>query len=231
MRNNCLINSNMIHAAAAANVRRYFFSSSVCVYRDMTESDAEISEDGVYPAMPENNYGWEKLYAERMAMAYGRKYGIAVRIARFQNTYGPEGTWTGGREKAPAAICRKVAQAADGDEIEMWGDGSAVRSFTYINDTIEGIRRLMDSDIVAPVNIGSPEYVTVRELVETVAAVAQKNVRIKSVSGHVGVASRNFSLNRIYSTGWKHQYSLEQGIRLTYPWIAEQVEKSETVTV
>src|SRR2546422_548517 len=176
LRNNALININMIHAAARAGVGRYFFSSSVCVYRDMEPGEPELTEDEAYPAHPDNEYGWEKLYAERVALAFGRKYGMEVRIARFQNCYGPEGTWTGGREKAPAAICRKVAEAADGGTIEVWGDGKAIRSYTYVEDMVDGIYRLTASSLVGPTNIGLPEYVSVKELVETVAGVSGKRV-------------------------------------------------------
>ncbi len=185
-------------------------------------------EEDAYPANPDNEYGWEKLYAERMAMAYGRRYGMAVRIARFQNCYGPYGAWYGGREKAPAAICRKVAlaPAIDG-EIEVWGDGSAVRSFTYVDDMVDGIRRLMQSDLNGPVNIGSSEYVTVRELAETAIAISNKRIRIKYVPGPVGVASRNFANDRIYETGWSAQWSLWRGLSITYPWIAEQAAPQE----
>ena len=226
MRNNALINGNMVHAAAAAGIRRYFFSSSVCVYRDMAPGEAELTEDEAYPAQPDNEYGWEKLYAERVALAYARRYGIAVRIARFQNCYGPDGTWTGGREKAPAAICRKIAEVDDGGTIEVWGDGSAVRSYTYVDDMVDGIYRLMQSDLEVPVNIGSPEYVTVTQLVDTVARVAGKRVAVRSVPGPVGVRSRNFSNARVYSLGWEARFSLEAGIARTYPWVAEQVRQS-----
>jgi len=223
MRNNALINSNVLHAAATQGVPKYFFSSSVCVYRDMAIGEPALDEDGAYPALPHNEYGWEKLYAERMAMAYARRYRMQVRIARFQNTYGPYGTWRGGREKAPAAICRKVAEVEDGGEIEVWGDGTAVRSYTYVSDLIDGIRHLMQSELQGPANIGSPEYVSVDELVRTVARVAGKRVRVKHVEGPVGVQSRNFSNARIESTGWRAKVSLEEGIGMTYPWIAEQV--------
>ena len=226
MHNNMLINVYMTHAAAALKVPRYFFSSSVCVYRDMMPGEPEMHEDQAVPAKPDNEYGWEKLYAERMAMAYGRKYGIKVRIARFQNCYGPEGTWRGGREKAPAAICRKVAEAEDGGMIEIWGDGNAIRSYTYVDDMMDGIYRLMQSEIDKPVNIGCPQYVTVKELVDTVAAVAKKKITIRSVPGPVGVRSRNFSNDRIYSTGWKSQFDLQKGISLNYPWILKQVKRA-----
>ena len=224
MRNNALINSNMLDAAAhEGRVAQYFFSSSVCVYRDMEPGEPPMAEDGAYPAMPDNEYGWEKLYAERMALAYARRYPLKVRIARFQNTYGPYGTWTGGREKAPAAMCRKVAEADDGGAVEVWGDGTAVRNYTYVDDLVDGIVRLMRSDLEGPVNIGSQEYVTVDELVETVARVAGKDVRIKHVPGPVGVQSRNFATNRIESIGWQPRYALEEGLAQTYPWVAEQV--------
>jgi len=228
MRNNTLINIHMPSAVAAAGIPRYFFSSSVCVYRDMLPGEPEMSEAGSYPAMPDSEYGWEKLYAERVALALQRRHGIIVRIARFQNCYGPEGTWQGGREKAPAAICRKVALARDGDEIEVWGDGAAVRSFIYIDDMIDGIYRLMRSDLEGPVNIGCPEYVTVDDLVRVVAEVAGKNVRIRHVPGPVGVHSRNFSNARIESLGWRASRFLRDGIARTYRWIVDQVAASST---
>ena len=225
MRNNALINLNMVDAVAASGVPRYFYSSSVCVYRDMQPGEPELTEDDAYPALPDNEYGWEKLYAERTAQAYGRRFGFAVRIARFQNCYGPKGTWRGGREKAPAAICRKVAEVDDGGTIDVWGDGSAVRSFIYVDDLVEGVVRLMVSDIEEPANIGTREYVTVEQLVDTVAEVAGKNIGIRWVDGPVGVRSRNFSNDRIESLGWKPEHSLSDGIARTYPWIQEQVRQ------
>src|SRR5881397_3196803 len=223
MRNNALININMIDAAARKGIKRYFFSSSVCIYRDMKPGEPELTEDGAYPALPDNEYGWEKLYAERVALAFARKYSTEVRIARFQNCYGTEGTWTGGREKAPAAICRKVAEADDGGTIEVWGDGTAIRSYTYVDDMVDGIRKLMDSDLEGPTNIGLPEYVSVKQLVDAVTDVARKRVHTKYVQGPVGVQSRNFSNEKIYSTGWRPQFSLRDGIQRTYPWIEAQV--------
>ena len=148
---------------------------------------------------------------------------MTVRIARFQNCYGPEGTWTGGREKAPAAICRKVAETPDGGTIPVWGDGTAVRSYTYVDDMVDGIYRLMYSDLEGAANIGNPEYVTVKELVDTVAAVSGKRINVEWVKGPVGVQSRNFSNERIYSTGWRARFPLMEGIRRTYPWIEAQV--------
>jgi nucleoside-diphosphate-sugar epimerase len=226
MRNSVLININMTHAAAEAKVPKYLFSSSVCIYRDMKPGEPEMTEEEAYPALPDNEYGWEKLYSERMALAYGRRFGMQIRIARFQNCYGPEGTWTGGREKAPAAFCRKVAEANDGGTIEAWGDGTAIRSYTYIDDMLEGIYLLMQSDISVPVNIGCPQYITVKELIDVVAQVAGKNIRIKWIDGPVGVQSRNFSNGKIYSIGWKSRCEINEGIALTYPWVAEQVAKA-----
>ena len=225
MRNNALINLNMVDAAAAARTPRYFYSSSVCIYRDMQPGEPELSEAEAYPAMPDNEYGWEKLYAERVAEAYGRKFGMAVRIARFQNCYGPEGTWRGGREKAPAAMCRKVAEVEDGGTIDVWGDGSAIRSYTYVEDMVEGIVRLTRSYLEGAVNIGCPEYVTVEQLVRVVAAVAGKRVDINYIDGPVGVQSRNFSNARIESLGWRSQFPLRDGIARTYPWVEQQVRK------
>jgi len=224
MRNSALINIHMTHAAARAGVKRYFFSSSACVYRDMETDEPELSEDEAYPALPDNEYGWEKLYAERLAMAYGRRFGLAVRIARFQNTYGPEGTWCGGREKAPAAMCRKIAQVPDGGEIDVWGDGTAKRAYTFIDDLLDGIILLMHSDLENGVNIGRREYVSVDELVRTVAEVARKKIRIKHVPGPVGVKARNFRNDRIGGIGWKSRFSLQEGISRTYPWVKAQVE-------
>ncbi|HJS73961.1 MAG TPA: NAD-dependent epimerase/dehydratase family protein [Vicinamibacteria bacterium] len=229
MRNNVTINVNMTHAAAGARVPRYFFSSSVCIYRNMEPGEPPLDEEGSYPAQPHNEYGWEKLYSERVAMAYGRRHGTHVRIARFQNCYGPEGTWQGGREKAPAAICRKVAEASDGGTIEIWGDGSAIRSYTYVDDMVDGIYALMQSELEGPVNIGSPDYHSVKDLVDVVSEVAEKRIRVKPVEGPVGVQSRNFSNDRIYATGWRARFRLRDGIERTYPWIERQVEERQAV--
>jgi len=243
LRNNALINLHMTHTAAEMGVPRYFFSSSVCVYRDMEPDEPPLTEEDAYPAQPDNEYGWEKLYAERVAMAYGRRYGMQVRIARFENCYGPEGTWRGGREKAPAAICRKVAEADDGPStprqardgagsgrggtIEVWGDGTAVRVFTYVDDLVDGIYTLMQSDLEGPVNLGSDERVTVADLVRTVIEVSGKRIKVKYVPGPVGVHARNFSKARIKSLGWEAKVSLREGIECTYRWVEEQVRKAE----
>lgn len=227
MHNNALINIHMAHNAWTLGVPRYFFSSSVCVYRDMQPGEPEMTESEAIPANPDNEYGWEKLYSERIAMAYERNLGMQVRIARFQNCYGPESTWTGGREKAPAALCRKVADVEDGGTIEVWGDGTAIRSYTYMDDMIEGIYLLMQSDLHGAVNIGCPQYVSVDELAYTIADVAGKKINIKHIEGPVGVQSRNFSNDRIYSIGWKARHYLRDGIAQTYPWIEEQVRQAQ----
>jgi nucleoside-diphosphate-sugar epimerase len=197
----------------------------------MVPGEPEMTEAEAIPANPDNEYGWEKLYAERIAMAYERNRGMAVRIARFQNCYGPYGTWTGGREKAPAAMCRKIAEAEDGGTIEVWGDGTAIRSYTFVDDMVEGIFMLMHSDLQEAVNIGCPQYVTVDELVETVAQVAGKQINIKHIEGPVGVQSRNFSNERIYSTGWRAKNYLREGIEKTYPWIEEQVKAQQLLEI
>jgi nucleoside-diphosphate-sugar epimerase len=223
MRNSALINIHMIHSSANAGIKRYFFSSSACVYRDMELDESELSEEQAYPARPDNEYGWEKLYAERMAMAYGRRHKMNIRLARFQNCYGPEGTWRGGREKAPAALCRKVAEAEDGGTIEVWGDGTATRGFTYIDDLVEGIRLLMNSGLEDGVNIGRQEYVTVDQLAMMVVEISGKTIHFKHVQGPVGVKARNFRNDRITSIGWTSRFSLRDGLSRTYPWIKAQV--------
>jgi len=222
MHNSMLVNVNVVEAAAHAEIDRYFLASSVCVYRDMELGEAELTEDDAYPALPDNEYGWEKLYAERAVASYAREGRFQARIARFQNCYGPEGTWTGGREKAPAALCRKVAESTDGT-IEVWGDGSAVRSFIYVDDLVEGVRRLVDSEVSDPTNIGTREYVSVQELVELVASSAEKQITPLWVPGPVGVQNRNFSNDRIESLGFEPKFDLVHGLANTYPWIANQV--------
>ena len=226
--NNVLININMTRASAEIGVGKYFFSSSVCVYRNMKPGEPKLYEEDAYPALPDNEYGWEKLYSERVLLAYGRRYGMNVRIARFENCFGPEGTWRGGREKAPAAICRKVAIAKlkGEDFIEVWGDGSAIRNYIYIDDLINAVYILMQSNLQEPVNIGTEEYISVKELVDLVFEIAGVNLKIKWVPGPVGVESRNFSHEKIYSLGFKPQYTIKKGLEITYKWIEEQVKNS-----
>ena len=227
MRNSAAVNANMIAAAADAGVGRYFLSSSVCVYRDMAPDEPPLSEDDAYPANPHNEYGWEKLYAERMVSAFARRCGFAARIARFENCYGPFGTWRGGREKAPAAIARKVAEAADGDAIDVFGGGTTIRTFVYVKDLVDAVLLLARSDEDRPTNIGPDERVTIAELVSVVADAAGKSIDIRAVDGPLGVAARNFSHERIQSLGWTPQYDLRRGMGETYPWIAEQVARAQ----
>ncbi len=229
--NSTLINVHMANCAIRKKqVPRYLFSSSACVYRDQEVGENELAESDAYPAHPDNEYGWEKLYAERMAMTYGRHFPTEVRLARFQNCYGPLGTWRGGREKAPAAMCRKVAGAEDGGSIEVWGDGTAMRAFTYVDDLVDGIYRLMHSELEDGVNIGRQQYVTVDELAALTMEVAGKELTINHVDGPVGVQARYFTDDRIRSTGWTSNVSLREGLSRTYPWILEQVEAEKNAS-
>lgn len=226
MRNNVLINLNVLDAAAHAGVDRYFFSSSVCVYRDMAPGEAMIDEDAAYPGQPDNEYGWEKLYTERTVYAYAREHGFAPRVARFENCYGPQGAWVGGREKAPAALCRKVAQAPDGGSIDVFGGGRTERTFVFVKDLVRAVRTLVSSEEDRPTNIGVDETVTIAHLVELIAEVAGKKIKVVDVPGPLGVQSRNFSHQRIQALGWKPEYTLRDGIDETYRWIAAQVAEA-----
>jgi GDP-D-mannose 3', 5'-epimerase len=219
-----LVNQHVLDAAGRAGVDRYFFSSSVCVYRDMAIGEDVLAEDGAYPAAPDNEYGWEKLFTERSVYIAAREFGFAPRIARFENCYGPRGAWRGGREKAPAALCRKIAQAEDGGSIEVFGGGTTVRSFVYVKDLVQGVRCLVSSDEERPTNIGVDEAVTIAELVELIADIAGKRISIVDVPGPLGVQSRNFSHQRIQDLGWKPDYTLRAGLEETYAWIQAQIE-------
>lgn len=223
MKNNVLINTHMLNRAKEKKVPKYFFSSSVCVHSDMSNDASIISEKDAYPAHPDNEYGFEKLYSERMALAYGRNYSIKTKVARFQNCYGEKAEWQGGREKAPAAICRKVAQAKDGDTIEVWGDGTAIRGYTYVDDLVNGIYTLMQSDEDRPTNIGSDERISVTELVQTVIEISGKELYVKYVEGPVGVQARNFSKERMKALGWETKTTFKEGIAKTYGWIEKQI--------
>lgn len=225
MHNNVLINTHMINAATKADVERFFFSSSVCVYRDMESGEPALKEEKAYPAFPDNEYGWEKLYAERMTFSYARHYPIQVRVARFQNCYGPKGTWRGGREKAPAAICRKVALAENDSKVDVWGDGKAVRSYTYVSDLVDGIFKLMHSNLEGPTNIGSDEFISVEELVKTVIKISGKDLGINYIEGPVGVQYRNFDKSKIKSIGWEARIPFSYGISKTYFWVKEEIER------
>ena len=212
---------------------KIFYSSSACIYPEHNQLDPDnpdCREDTAYPAAPDSEYGWEKLFSERLYMAYNRNYGIPVRIARYHNIFGPEGTWDGGREKAPAAICRKVARVPEsGGSIEVWGDGLQPRSFLFIEECIEATRRLMDSDFMGPVNIGSEQMVSINELVDTASKVAGKIVRkVYQMNTPQGVRGRNSNNDLIREElGWDYEQSLEEGIRQTYEWIVEQINETE----
>lgn len=232
MHNSATINLNVASIAAKKKIGKIFYSSSACMYPEHNQLDPDnpnCEESSAYPANPDSEYGWEKLFSERMYLAYHRNYGLDVRIARFHNIFGPEGTWTGGKEKAPAAMCRKVAEATDGGSIEIWGDGKQTRSFLYIDECLDGIRRLMESNFTGPVNIGSDEMVTINELAEMTASVAEKNISLTHIDGPLGVRGRN-SDNRLIAEklGWRPTQPLRAGIEKTYAWIAEQVAKKSS---
>jgi nucleoside-diphosphate-sugar epimerase len=234
MHNSATINLNVLDLAWRCGAGRIFYSSSACMYPEYNQLDPDnpkCSEDSAYPAAPDSEYGWEKLFSERLYLAYQRNHGIPVRIARFHNIFGPEGTWDGGREKAPAAICRKVSEAEDGGEIEIWGDGRQTRSFLYIDECLEGVRRLVDSDFSGPVNIGSEEMVSIDDLARMVIATSGKRVAIRHVPGPQGVRGRN-SDSRLMreKLGWAPSQPLAVGLRATYAWIDRQV-KARTARV
>jgi GDP-D-mannose 3', 5'-epimerase len=234
MHNSATINLNMLEYGTKAGVKKFFYSSSACIYPEHNQLDPEnpeCSEASAYPAAPDSEYGWEKLFSERLYFSYMRNYGVQVRVARFHNIFGPEGTWTGGREKAPAAVCRKVAQASNHGTIEIWGDGLQTRSFLYIDECLEGIRRLMDSNFTGPVNIGSDEMVTINQLAELAMDIAGKKLTIHNIKGPVGVRGRN-SDNCLISEklGWRPTRPLREGLEKTYAWIAGQVDKTQSVT-
>jgi GDP-D-mannose 3', 5'-epimerase len=231
MHNSATINLNMLDQARKNKVKKIFYSSSACMYPEYNQMDPDnpkCSEDSAYPAAPDSEYGWEKLFSERLYLAYNRNYGIGVRIVRFHNIFGPQGTWNGGKEKAPAAICRKVASVKDGGEIEIWGDGNQTRSFLYITECIEAVRRLMDSDFSGPVNIGSEEMVTINKLAAIAAEAAGKKITIKHIPGPLGVRGRN-SDNRLIKEklNWAPSQPLKDGIIKTYAWIEEQLKKNK----
>ena len=240
MNNSATINLNVLRSLKDLNERieknktTIFFSSSACMYPEHIQMDPAnpgLKEDDAYPAGPDSEYGWEKLFSERLYFAYHRNYGIPVRVARYHNIFGPEGTWEGGREKAPAAICRKVAYLPlEGGTIEVWGDGKQTRSFLYIDECIEATRRLMESEFIGPVNIGSEEMVTINQLVETAAKVAGKNVEKQhKLDAPLGVRGRNSNNDVVRrELGWDYSQTLEEGIAKTYAWISDQIYEKLT---
>jgi GDP-D-mannose 3', 5'-epimerase len=233
MRNSATINLHMAHYGLNASVKKIFYSSSACMYPAYNQEDPQnpkCAEGTAYPAAPDSEYGWEKLFSERLYLAFTRNHGLDVRIARFHNIFGPEGTWRGGREKAPAAMCRKVAEQEHGGEIEVWGDGEQTRSFLYIDECLEGIRRLMNSSFTGPVNIGSEEMVTINQLAQYVMEIAGKNLAIRHIKGPLGVRGRNSDNQLIFEKlGWRPSQSLRVGLEATHRWIAAQVEASKLV--
>lgn len=234
MHNSALVNLNVLEAARREGVGRIFYSSSACMYPEHNQMDPDnpnCSEDSAYPANPDSEYGWEKLFSERLFLAFARNHGMTVRVARYHNIFGPEGTWNGGREKAPAALCRKVAEAAPGGEIEIWGDGMQTRSFLYVDECVEGTIRLTRSDFEGPVNIGSDEMVTINGLGELIMAAAGKTLSLKHIPGPLGVRGRN-SDNRLIQErlSWRPAEPLADGLAKTYKWIEAQVQKSAGAT-
>jgi GDP-D-mannose 3', 5'-epimerase len=231
MHNSAMINLNILDTCQKRNNKKIFYSSSACVYPEYNQMEPEnptCSEDSTYPAAPDSEYGWEKLFSERLYLSYQRNHGIQVRIARYHNIFGPEGTWTGGREKVPAAMCRKVVMASDGSNIEMWGDGKQTRSFLYIDECLEGTLRLTRSNWSGPVNIGSEEMVSINQLAEMVMNIAGKRLSIKHVPGPLGVRGRNSDNKLIYKKlRWKPTEPLRKGLKKTYSWIKDQVDKSK----
>ena len=228
MHNSALININIVERAIKFKVGKLFYSSSACIYPEFNQSNPDnpnCSEDSAYPAQPDSEYGWEKLFSERLYLSFQRNYKLPVRIARFHNIFGPEGTWQGGKEKAPAAMCRKVAMAKNGGEIEVWGDGLQTRSFLYIDECLEAVLRLMESDFSGPVNIGSDEMISINNLAKMVIDISGKSISVKNITGPLGVRGRN-SNNKLIQLklGWQPTQSLRMGMEITYQWINQQVK-------
>lgn len=229
MHNSALINLNVAEWAIKYKIKKLFYSSSACIYPEYNQMDPDnpkCSEDSAYPAMPDSEYGWEKMFSERLFFAFARNHGLNVRIARFHNIFGPEGVYDGGREKAPAAICRKVIKADQNGEIEVWGDGKQTRSFLYIDECLEGVRRLMNSDFQGPVNIGSEEMVTINQLVEMVIGFSGKDLKVKHIEGPLGVRGRN-SDNKLLKEklDWSPSLRLKDGMKKTFDWIKSRIDE------
>jgi nucleoside-diphosphate-sugar epimerase len=230
MHNSATVNLNVVEACRRRSIKRVFYSSSACIYPAYNQEDPDnpnCAEDSAYPAAPDSEYGWEKLFSERLYLAYNRNHGLQARIARFHNIFGPEGTWRGGKEKAPAAMCRKVASTPSGGVIDVWGDGEQTRSFLYVDECLEGATRLLRSDFVGPVNIGSEEMVTINQLVDMIADIAGKVIHINHIDGPLGVRGRN-SDNRLIEKllGWAPSMPLRRGLERTYEWIEREVRST-----
>lgn len=242
MHNSALINLNTAHECIKKNVKKVFYSSSACMYPAYNQTDPDnpmCSEDSAYPAQPDSEYGWEKLFSERLFKAFERNYGLNVRIGRFHNIFGPEGTWDGGKEKAPAAMCRKAAKCQDGDSLEVWGDGQQTRSFLYIDECIEAVQKLMESNFTEPINIGSEEMVSINQLAQMAIELSQKKITINNLEGEafkkkyghevpMGVRGRN-SDNKLFreNIGWEPNYPLLKGMEHTFKWIQSQLNSSD----
>jgi nucleoside-diphosphate-sugar epimerase len=229
MHNSAIINLNMAEEAKNTGIKKIFYSSSACIYPAAIQEETSnpgLKESDAYPAGPDSEYGWEKLFSERMYLSYLRNYGMDIHIARFHNIFGPYGTWEGGREKAPAAMCRKVAETPDRGEIEIWGDGEQTRTFLYIDECLEGVRRLMRSDVPGPVNIGSDELISINGLAKMAMDIAGKKLKIRHIPGPLGVRGRSSDNAYIQQVlGWRPTSRLVHGMEITYNWIAEQVSK------
>lgn len=228
MHNSAQINLNIADLAVKRDIKKIFYSSSACMYPEHNQLDPDnpnCEENSAYPAAPDSEYGWEKLFSERLYLSYHRNYNLNVRIARYHNIFGPEGTWDGGKEKAPAALCRKVAEAKNGTSIEVWGDGNQTRSFLYIDECIEATRRLMDSNFTGPVNIGSDEMISINDLAQMVIDISEKKLNVNNIPGPLGVRGRN-SDNNLYleKIGWRVSEPLQSGIKKTFQWIDTQVK-------
>lgn len=232
MHNSALCNLNVLDEAKNKEIPKIFYSSSACMYPEYNQMDPDnpkCSEDSAYPAEPDSEYGWEKLFSERLYLTYQRNHGINVKVARFHNIFGPQGTWEGGREKAPAAICRKVAMAEDGGTVEVWGDGTQTRSFLVVDECVEGVRRLMESDFSGPVNIGSEEMISIQDFTKMVIDISGKDLSIKNIEGPTGVKGRNSDNDLIRKKlGWAPSKPLREGVEQTYNWIVQQIKKRET---
>jgi GDP-D-mannose 3', 5'-epimerase len=230
MHNSATINLNMLDAMHKAGVKRVFYSSSACMYPEHNQMDPDnpkCSEESAYPANPDSEYGWEKLFSERLFLAYQRNHGIEARVGRFHNIFGPEGTWRGGKEKSPAALCRKVAECQDGGTIEVWGDGKQTRSFLFIDECVDGILKLTHSDFSGPVNIGSDEMISINNLAAMVAEISGKKINISNIPGPLGVRGRNSDNTLIKEKlKWAPSVPLKVGITKTFNWIADQVAKN-----
>ena len=231
MHNSAMINLNIAEQCVKKKVKKVFYSSSACMYPEYNQMDPDnpkCNEDSAYPAAPDSEYGWEKLFSERLFLAFARNHGLNVRIARYHNIFGPEGTWDGGREKAPAAFCRKAAMTPEGSEMEVWGDGKQTRSFLYIDECIEATRRLMDSDFVGPVNIGSEEMIAINDFARMAIVISGKDIKINYIPGPEGVRGRNSDNALIREKlDWDYSQPLLEGMRITYAWIKEQVDARE----